>query len=298
MMMQPKPHTLSSLALLLGQVFLPGAALVPGVSAQAVQASADTAPALMLPKVWQSGHSPAGFLVSEKLDGVRAFWDGQTLRFRSGRLIAAPQWFTAALPTVALDGELWLARGQFDRLSGIVRRADPVDAQWRELRYMVFDLPAAAGPFAERVARLAALVQTAGQPWLQTVAQQQFDSAAALQGQLAQVAAEGGEGLVLHRSNALWSPGRSDALLKFKPLPDEDARVVGHLPGKGRHAGRLGALLLALPDGQQFALGTGLTDAQRQAPPAIGAFVTYRYRDRTARGLPRFASFLRVREAE
>jgi DNA ligase-1 len=115
-----------------------------------------------------------------------------------------------------------------------------------------------------------------------------------LQALLKQTVKAGGEGLVLHRANAMWSPGRSEALFKLKPMPDEDARVLAHLPGKGRHAGRLGALLLALPDGRQFALGTGFTDAQRADPPAVGAIVTYRYRDRTPRGLPRFAAFVRV----
>jgi len=291
-------QALSSLALLLTQVWLPMAGLTSVASVQAVQTRTDAEPALMLPKVWQLGHSPAGFLVSEKFDGVRAFWDGQKLRFRSGRPIAAPDWFTAALPKTALDGELWLARGQFDRLSATVRRSDPVDAQWREVRYLVFDAPGAGGTFSERIKSLAEVVQTAGQPWLQVVPQQRLDSAVALQAHLKQLVAEGGEGLVLHRANALWSPGRSDALLKLKPSPDEDAKVVAHLPGKGRHAGRLGALLLELPDGQRFALGTGFSDAQRAAPPAVGTVVTYRYRDRTLKGLPRFASFLRVREAE
>jgi len=291
-------QALSSLALLLTQVWLPMAGLTSVASVQAVQTRTDAEPALMLPKVWQLGHNPAGFLISEKFDGVRAFWDGQKLRFRSGRPIAAPDWFTAALPKTALDGELWLARGQFDRLSATVRRSDPVDAQWREVRYLVFDAPGAGGTFSERIKSLAEVVQTAGQSWLQVVPQQRLDSAVALQAHLKQLVAEGGEGLVLHRANALWSPGRSDALLKLKPSPDEDAKVVAHLPGKGRHAGRLGALLLELPDGQRFALGTGLTDAQRDTPPAVGSVVTYRYRDRTLKGLPRFASFLRVREAE
>lgn len=296
--MRIRGQALSSLALLLTQVFLPLAGLTAGTTIHAAQTRTDAEPALMLPKVWQSDASPAGFLVSEKFDGVRAFWDGQRLRFRSGRLIAAPDWFTAALPKTALDGELWLARGQFDRLSATVRRSEPVDAQWREVRYLVFDAPGATGTFAERIQALAGLVQTAAQPWLQVVTQQRLDSVAALQAHLKQLVAQGGEGLVLHRANALWSPGRSDALLKLKPSPDEDAKVVAHLPGKGRHAGRLGALLLELPDGQRFALGTGFSDAQRAAPPAVGTVVTYRYRDRTVKGLPRFASFLRVREVE
>jgi len=259
---------------------------------------AASTPALMLAGVWRHGQNPSGFLVSEKLDGVRAFWDGQTLRFRSGRVIAAPAWFTAALPKQALDGELWLGRGRFDELSGMVRRATPLDADWHQVKYMIFDLPQAPEPFSERAQHIPSVVAQANQPWLQAVPQQRVVDTAALQRLLKQTVAQGGEGLVLHRAIALWSPGRSDMLLKLKPQSDEDARVVGHLPGKGRHAGSLGALLLEMPDGQRFALGTGFTDAQRKAPPAVGAVVTYRFRDRTPKGLPRFASFLRVRGPE
>jgi len=220
------------------------------------------------------------------------------LRFRSGLPIAAPAWFTAALPKTALDGELWLGRGRFDELSGIVRHQLPVDADWRSVRYMIFDLPGAAGVYSERSQHLSALVADARQPWLQMVAQQRVPSPAALQNLLQQTASEGGEGLVLHRANALWTPGRSEALRKLKLQPDEEARVVAHLPGKGRHAGRLGALLMEMPNGQRFALGTGLTDAQRADPAPVGSLVTYRYHDHTPRGLPKFASFLRVRTPE
>jgi DNA ligase-1 len=57
-------------------------------------------------------------------------------------------------------------------------------------------------------------------------------------------------------------------------------------------------VLVELPDGQRFALGSGLTDAEREKPPPVGAWVSYRYRDRTPSGLPRFATFWRVRLAE
>ena len=262
------------------------------------EASATSQPALMHAKLWRLGQDPSAYWVSEKLDGVRAFWDGHSLRFRSGLVIAAPTWFTAALPSTPLDGELWLGRGRFDELSGVVRRQTPVDADWRAVRYMVFDLPGATGPFSERVQSIRSLVMALQQPWLQAATQQQLADAQALQKLLGQTVQEGGEGLVLHRANALWSPGRSDALLKLKPKDDEDARVVGHLPGKGRNAGRLGALLLELPDGQRFALGSGFTDAQRASPPPLGAVVTYRFADRTAKGLPRFATFWRIRDVE
>jgi DNA ligase-1 len=286
------------LALLLGSAFFTVTTPATTVATVAVEAPSLLPPGLMLAKNWQAGVDPLDFLVSEKLDGVRAFWDGNTLRFRSGRRIAAPEWFTAALPATPLDGELWLGRGSFDRLSGIVRRNVPVDAEWRELRYMIFDLPGARGRFGERAARVVSVVGAADMPWLQAVEQARVPDRTALQRQLQQLVSEGAEGLMLHRADAEWTPGRSNALRKLKPLPDEDARVIAYLPGKGRHAGRMGALLLQMTNGQRFALGTGFSDVQRDTPPPVGAFVTYRYRDRTPSGLPRFASFLRVREAE
>lgn len=286
------------LALLLGTAFFPLVSPAAAKNAVAAQAPSVVPPALMLAKNWQAALDPVDFLVSEKLDGVRAVWDGRVLRYRSGRVIAAPAWFTAALPSTPLDGELWLGRRSFDRLSGIVRRAVPVDAEWREVRYMIFDLPGHPGRFGERAARLVSVLETAGVPWLQAVEQQHVPDHDMLQRQLLELVSEGGEGFVLHRADAEWKPGRSNALRKLKPLPDEDARVVAHLPGKGRHAGRLGALVLQLPNGQRFALGTGLTDAERDTPPPVGSVVTFRYRDHTPTGLPRFASFLRVREAE
>jgi DNA ligase-1 len=259
---------------------------------------ADAAAQVMLAKPWQNTLKPADFLVSEKLDGVRALWDGSTLRFRSGRPIAVPAWFVQGLPEVALDGELWAGRHSFDVLSGTVRKSVAVDAEWHAVRYMVFDAPFDTGPFAKRAARLATLVEFAHVPWLQAVAQSTVPDAAALQSRLNEVVAAGGEGLVLHRADALWAPGRSDALRKLKAVPDEEGVVIAQIPGKGKYQGQMGALLLQTPDGQRFALGTGFSDALRASPPPVGAVVTYRYRDRTQSGLPKFASFLRVRDAE
>jgi DNA ligase-1 len=237
-------------------------------------------------------------LVSEKFDGVRAVWDRQVLRFRSGRVMAAPGWFLSALPRVALDGELWMGRGTFDRLSGAVRQAEPDDEAWRAVKYMVFDAPGHAAPFAQRVAFLQSTLAQAQQPWLMPVAQREVKDARALQALLLDTVRQGGEGLMLHRSNALWQAGRTDALFKFTPEHDEEGLVVGHQPGKGRLVGMTGALLVQMTSGQRFALGAGLSDALRRDPPPVGAWVTYRYRERTPSGLPRFASFVRVREAE
>jgi DNA ligase-1 len=246
----------------------------------------------LLAKNAQAGIDPKPYLVSEKLDGVRALWDGTALRFRSGRVVAAPAWFLAGLPKTPLDGELWMGRRSFDVLSGIVRRAEPVDAEWRRVRYRVFELPAGDGPFEQRADRLKTLAGGIVVP----VEQQRFASNAELRAKLKQVVDAGGEGLMLHRADAPLASGRSDLLLKLKPLADAEAVVVGHEAGKGRFKGQLGALELQTPEGVRFKLGTGFTDAQRRDPPAIGATVTYRYRDLTPTGKPRFASFLRVAE--
>jgi DNA ligase-1 len=233
---------------------------------------------------------PSPYLVSEKLDGVRALWDGRVLRFRSGRVVAAPDWFLAALPRQALDGELWMGRRRFDALSAIVRRTQPIEAEWRQVRLHVFELPAAEGRFDQRVEQMKAMASAVVVP----VEQWRFSSNAELRAKLKAVTDAGGEGLMLHRADAPVASGRSDLLLKLKPLADAEAVVVGHEPGKGRLSGQLGALVLQTPQGVRFKLGTGFTDAQRRSPPPVGATVTYRYQELTPAGKPRFASFVRV----
>jgi len=258
-------------------------------------AATGSRPALMEARDAPEDLDPNGWLVSEKLDGVRAFWDGRTLRFRSGGLIAAPAWFTAALPSMPLDGELWAGRGHFESLVGTVRRQTPDDAAWRGVRYALFDLPGSGDPFAQRARQLQQWAVTSGAPQVTAIAQVSVRDTADLRRRLDAVVAQGGEGLMLHRADAHWRPGRSADLLKVKPLADAEAVVIGHEAGQGRHAGRLGALTVKRPDGRQFRLGTGFSDAERDAPPPTGAVVTYTYRGLTDSGLPRFASFLRVR---
>ena len=268
------------------------------MAAQARSGTAEHAPPIALLRDAPPDIDPAGYLVSEKFDGVRAVWDGATMRFRSGRTIAMPAWFVAGLPRCALDGELWIGRGRFEQTAGTVRTVSGVRDGWREMRYQVFELPGAGGTFAARAARLRELAaQAASRTW-QPVEQIALADRAALKRRLDEVVNAGGEGLVLHRADAPYETGRSDALLKLKPLQDDEATVVGHLAGQGKHAGRLGALAVRTDRGIAFALGTGLSDAQRSAPPAVGTRVTYTYQGTTAAGVPRFARFVRVRDAD
>jgi DNA ligase-1 len=252
-------------------------------------------PTILLAEVYRNQVDVAQYLVSEKLDGVRAIWDGQTLRFRSGKQINAPRWFLDGLPKTPLDGELWIGRGTFGRLSGIVRKEIPDDAEWRQVRYMIFELPGAPGTFRERAEVMREIAQQANIPWLREIAQFSVVDRSSLQKQLKEVVKAGGEGLMLHRADTLYETGRSDTLLKMKPREDAEAVVIGHVPGQGKYAGMLGALRVYTSDGREFSLGTGFTDEQRRNPPLIGSTITYRYRDITSSGLPRFASFLRPR---
>jgi DNA ligase-1 len=255
-----------------------------------------TAPAMLLAEVYQSHIDVTRYWVSEKFDGVRAQWDGHTLRFRSGGVVPAPVWFTADFPPVPLDGELWIARDQFDRLSGTVRRIEPVDAEWRQVRYLIFELPDAAGDFSTRIQQMQAYVSQANVPWLQGIEQTRVASHAELKTRLDAIVRAGGEGLMLHRADAPYVTGRSDVLLKLKPWLDAEAVVVGYTPGKGKYQGMTGALTVEKSDGKRFRIGSGLSDAVRRQPPPVGSRITYRYQHLTKNGLPRFARYLRVRE--
>lgn len=258
-------------------------------------AFAEAAP-VMLAEVYRRGMPLAGYWVSEKYDGVRGYWDGKDLRTRGGERIAAPAWFTKPLPPMPMDGELWGGHGRFQQTVSTVRSQAPSDAAWREIRFMVFDLPAAPGDFDARLAALRALLPIVSAPWIVLVPQQRASTHEALQELLDKTVRLGGEGLMLHRGGSLYRAERNNDLLKFKPFDDADAQVIGHVPGRGKHAGRMGALEVRAADGRRFRLGTGFTDAQREQPPPIGSWVSYRYSGLNDSGLPRFARFLRVRK--
>ncbi|MBQ0931476.1 DNA ligase [Ideonella alba] len=270
----------------------PSAALAASAVTAAQVAQPQAPPALLLARDAPARPDPTGWLVSEKYDGVRALWDGTRLRSRSGRQLPAPPGFLARLPAQALDGELWLGRGRFQAMSALVHRADASEADWAPVRFMVFELPGGGGSFAERVAQLQRLAAADG-VW-QVAPQRRLPDAQALAAWLQEVVAGGGEGLMLHRADSPWHTGRSDALLKLKPQPDDEAVVIGLVPGRGRLSGLVGALTVRDAQGRVFRIGSGLSDAQRRQPPPLGSRVAFHHRGRTSTGLPRHASFWRL----
>jgi DNA ligase-1 len=252
-------------------------------------------PPISLAQVYDADVDVRQYWVSEKLDGVRAYWDGAHLWSRRGNRYHAPEWFVAGFPPQALDGELWIARGQFEKLLSVVRDNVPDEQAWRAVRFMVFDLPSADEPFTERLGKLKSLLSQYPSDYLQRVAQFRVADQDQLMAELQRVVAAGGEGLMLRRADSLFKAGRSADLLKLKPYFDAEARVMRHLPGRGKYIGKLGALLVETPNGVRFRLGSGFSDAERADPPPIGAWVTYKYHGLTDNGVPRFASFLRIR---
>jgi DNA ligase-1 len=254
----------------------------------------DDGPPLLLAGSWDNTTDLSGWWMSEKLDGVRAYWDGKQFLSRQGNLYHAPDWFVEGLPDTPLDGELWIDRKKFQRTVGIVRRQDKPDL-WTEVRYLVFDAPAATGAFEDRLAFLRDALAARTSKYAEPLAHALCRNVEHLRAELARVETLGGEGLMLRQPGSHYEAGRSATLLKVKRFHDAEAVVLGHLAGAGKHKGRLGALRARLPDGTEFAIGTGFSDRERGNPPPVGATVTFRYQELSDAGVPRFPSYVGAR---
>jgi DNA ligase 1 len=252
-------------------------------------------PHLLLANVWNPSIDPTGWWMSEKYDGLRGYWDGRKLWSRQGNIIHAPDYFLAELPRdVALDGELWIGHGKFEETISIVRSETP-DDRWKRVHFMVFDAPQAKGTFEQRMQLLRATFPQDNR-FVRVVVQECCQGVAQLLAERDRVVRLGGEGLMLRQPESVYEAGRSPTLLKVKPYDDAEATVIAYEPGKGKFAGKLGAVRVRTDDGREFSIGSGFTDAQRESPPPVGTVITYRFRGLTAKGLPRFPSYLRVRQ--
>ena len=251
-------------------------------------------PPLLLAERWDSAQDLTGWWLSEKLDGVRAYWNGRSLISRLGNPFNAPDWFIEGLPDIPLDGELWIGRKSFQRTVGIVRRQDKTDL-WKQVRYLAFDAPGVDEAFEGRLAAIRVHIERFRPPYLTAHEHAVCTSLDHLRAELERIEALGGEGLMLRQPESRYEVGRSTTLLKVKSFRDAEARVLEHLKGAGRHKGRLGALLVELADGTQFSVGTGFSDAERGSPPPVGSLITFRYQELSDGGVPRFPSYVGVR---
>jgi len=270
---------------------------IPLKTPRAGAAEPKEGPPLLLAESWDCAADLSGWWMSEKLDGVRAYWDGTQFLSRQGNRYHAPDWFTAGLPATPLDGELWLARKAFQRTVSIARRQDRSD-HWKELRYLVFDVPGQDAPFEERLQIVADQLATHKPPFAVAHAHERCKGLSHLREELTRVEALGGEGLMLRQPASRYQAGRSATLLKVKTFHDAEARVLEHQAGAGRHKGRMGALFVEMAGGVRFAIGTGFSDAERNNPPPIGSVVTFRYQELSDGGVPRFPVYVGVRRDE
>lgn len=253
-----------------------------------------TPPAIELATTYSGNVNISEYWVSEKLDGIRARWDGQRLISKGGNPFNPPNWFVAGFPAQALDGELWIDRARFEETASIVMRDEAGD-KWQKLKFMLFDLPDDNGTFSQRLLKLSAIVTRVDSPYLHLITHYKLADETQLLNKLDDIVTKSGEGLMLHHQNALYSHRRNAHLIKLKTFEDEEAKVISHLPGKGKYQGLMGSIKVELKSGEQFKIGSGFSDLQRQYPPPIGAIVTFKYYGKTARGIPRFASFMRIR---
>lgn len=264
----------------------------------ASHALADTnKPKILLLKVYQPNQEIIGWLMSEKLDGVRGVWDGHVLRFRSGRKIHAPEWFVEELPPFAIDGELWTKRNDFAHISSIVRQKVP-DSRWHQITYNIFEVPNQAGGLEARLKVLKLYLQKHPSNVVRIIPQVKIHSMHQFKNRLHEVLALKGEGLVVRRGDVSYEVGRSKDALKVKPFKDDECNVVGYKPGTGKYRGEVGSIRCRLKSGHEFYIGSGLKDSDRESPPKIGEQVTFKYQKLTANGMPRHPVFLRVRPSE
>jgi len=256
-------------------------------------------PDLFLLKTYKNQQDVTAWVMSEKLDGVRAYWDGKQLISRGGNVFNAPEWFVQSFPPFELDGELWTKRSDFENIVSIVRQQQP-DERWSQISYRVFEVPKQPGGLLERLAVLRDyLKSTADEPvYLSIISQLKIKNQEHLSEFFQQIVDQGGEGVVVRNPDAAYQTGRLNNAQKLKPYQDEECEVTGYQSGRGKYQGLVGALRCRLKNQTIIRIGSGLTELQRKHPPEIGSVITFKYYGLTGKGLPRFPIFLRLRLPE
>ena len=236
-----------------------------------------------------------GWVMSEKLDGIRAYWDGKVLLTRQGKIINVPKYFTKDFPPFELDGELWTKRKDFENIQSIVLDKTP-SKKWSEIKYMIFEVPHAKGDFFKRLERASEYIKEKKLLHVEVIEQKICNSKEEMDSYKKSILSLGGEGVMLKDASKEYFDGRSNYLLKVKEADDMEAKVIGYKDGKGKFRGLMGSLHVELDNGIKFFIGSGFSNEVRKNPPKIGEVVTFKYFGFTKGDKPKFASFIRVRE--
>ena len=246
-------------------------------------------PDLLLLKTYKD-QNVSGWVMSEKLDGIRAYWDGEKLLTRKGNRIYPPKWFIKDLPPFELDGELWTKRADFENISSIVRDKIPSDA-WQNITYNIFEVPNAKGGLFQRLKK----IEPYCSKYLKIIKQTKIKSKKQLKEFLTLIESKNGEGVVVRDPKVPYINKRTSKALKVKTFYDEECMVIGYNNGKGKFDGLVGSIKCKLTNGIIFNIGSGLTNILRKNPPVIGDIVTFKYKEFTSYGKPRFPVYLRIR---
>lgn len=247
-------------------------------------------PDLLLLKTYKD-QNITGWVMSEKLDGIRAYWDGKNLISRGGKTINAPKWFTKDYPSFEIDGELWTKQKDFENISSIVRDKTPSE-KWNEITHYIFEVPNAKGTLFQRLEK----VKSYESKYIKIVPQIKIKSKYHLEQFLNQIEQKDGEGVVVRDPNTLYINKRTSKALKVKSFKDTECEVIGYTKGKGKFKGMVGAVKCKLENGIEFKIGSGLTNKTRKNPPNIGDIITFKYQELTKYGKPRFPVYLRIRD--
>ena len=245
-------------------------------------------PELFLLNNYSDDINVTSWYMSEKLDGIRAYWNGRNLISRNGKIFQAPKFFIKNFPKIELDGEIWTKRGDFSHISSIVNTKIS-NERWKGLTYNVFEVPNAAGSLTERLSTVEESEYT------RVVKQIKIENKKHLYEFLRSVEKKGGEGVVVRDGNLNYYTGRNNKALKVKSYIDEECEVVGYNKGSGKYKNMLGSLVCKMDKGKRVKIGTGFSDKQRKNPPEIGAIITFKYYGLTSKGNPRFPVFLRIK---
>ena len=283
---------------------------------------------------------PINWWASEKWDGIRALWDGEKMISRGSGVgkpkvyTYVPDWFRMTLPPgIALDGEIWIGRGMFQktsRLSTLKPGKSYTEKQINDIWagtedppviFKVFDIPSESTSFEQRMKILQTIVRDRKDCWaklnypgkqvfpLQFTEQVKIKSMEQLVELYTKLTSEGAEGIMLRASGSPYEIKRSKYMLKYKIKEDAECIVRGYTPGEGRLKGLLGSLNCEIledgkPSGVFTQIGTGLTDSQREnyiirnhpEEIPIGSIVSFSYMEMTKDGVPRHPVYRGIRD--
>jgi len=283
----------------------------------------------MLAKEFMKGGKidPQGWLMSEKFDGYRACYDHDKRHFfsRQNKPFNAPEWFIKAMPPRLVDGELWIGRNMFQEM-GTVRKKIPIDEEWLNVTFQVYDMPNHDGTFAERLKELKRIVKMTRERWLirrkdypypfnkadcpVTIAKQTVVKNDQHMDQVYQdIIKNGGEGIMLKDPNSPYEGKRSNFLLKYKPNFDAEGIIISYKPGQGKYQGILGGFIcrqlinhdtyMSIDEDENHVFSTsGMNDSVRKSYKSthpVGTIISYEHSGKTNKGKPRFARYSRIR---